>query len=279
MKTSSTFKNMIRDINSDWFETRPRDLAIKEVMNYSTDIKDALNLSFDLNWRKFSWKYLAAELLWYLSWSLESNDIGKYASLWNKISEDWKVNSNYWYITMNRNIDDYWNQYNFVIEKLKEDKDTRQALIRYNADEHVYKWNKDFVCTISNQFFIRDNKLNMTVNMRSNDLFYWFQYDLVWFWLLLQSIRLDLLDIYPDLELWEIHYNIGSLHIYENMYDKIDKILSSEDDIDYNIKLKKSFNEQKEDVKENEDKLREKLENWNYKDYIKDNFYIDISEK
>lgn len=279
MKISDKLKEIMQDINSECNTVSPRALKIYELINYNQTFENAQNLIASFNKRKYSFKYMAAELLWYLSWSLDTDKIWKYAKLWLDIAnEDWTVNSNYWYIVLYRFIADYYNQYNYIIEKLKEDKDSRQALIRYNAHEHVYKGNKDFTCTISNQFFIRDNKLDMIVNMRSNDLFFGFQYDIVWFWLVLQSIRLDLLDTYPNLELWNIYYNAGSMHIYESMMMIAREILTEDDWIDYNIILNKSLLKLKKDIQQNWTKYWYDLEKTkDYKQFIKDKFYIDIN--
>lgn len=281
MKQSQLFQKMIKNINSKGIISMPRSLKIKELLDYKAIIKNPLNLSFDFDDRHFSWKYLAAELLWYFSGSLESKNIWNYAKLWNEVAnKDGTLNSNYGFITLFKETPSWVNQYNFVLTTLLRDKDSRQALIRYNSNEHIYEGNKDMTCTISNQFFIRENKLHMIVNMRSNDAFYGFQYDLVWFGLLLQSLRLDLIKTYPDLKLGEIHYNAGSIHFYESMFDTADK-LDWKKWIDYRIKLKKSFSVLKDKTVKKEKKLREEL--WNipkwgdYKAFIKKNFSIKIS--
>jgi len=65
----------------------------------------------------------------------------------------------------------------------------------------------------------------MVSSMRSNDLIYGFTYDIVRFSLILQSLRLDLLEIYPDLKLGNLYYNANSLHIYSDKYNISRKIL------------------------------------------------------
>lgn len=281
MKTSRVFQKIVKDINSHNHQVSPRGMKIKEMIDYKAIIKNPLNLAFDFDNRKFSWKYLAAEMLRYMSGKLESENIWKYAKLWKDVAnEDGTLNSNYWYIVLFKQMPSWFNQYEFIISMLAWDKDSRQALIRYNSAEHIYIWNKDMTCTISNQFFIRDNKLHMIVNMRSNDAYYGFQYDLVRFGLLLQSLRLDLLKYYPDLKLWEIHHNAGSIHFYELMFETSDK-LQEQKWFDYKIKLKKSFLDIKAKVIKKEIKLREELESipkWgDYKAFINKNFSIKIS--
>ena len=277
MKNSEVFKKIVQDINSVNKEYAPRWQKIHEAINTTAKFSP-ITLAFDYHSRKISWKYIAAELTRYLSWDLKSENIGKYANMWNNISNiKWMVNSNYWYIVFLRYIKWYYNQYNWVIKSLKKDKDSRQAIIRYNDDKHAYEGNQDFVCTLSNQFLIRDNKLHMIFNMRSSDIYRWLQYDLIRFWLLQQSVRLDLLNTYPDLELWDIYYNAGSAHYYERMYDISNKIVNEEWK-EYKIILNKSFDELHRDIF-NAEQYRKKLENTtDYKKYIKDNLFIDIKE-
>ena len=78
------------------------------------------------------------------------------------------VNSNYGW-QMYRN-----NQLDYVINKLKTEKDTRHAAISiYDCKEHRY-YGKDTPCTYAIQFTIYNYVLNMSVLMRSNDLWYGF---------------------------------------------------------------------------------------------------------
>lgn len=278
-KTSNVFQKIVSDINSSNNEYAPRWLKVRELINYKATIENTLNLAFDFEKRKISWKYLAAELLWYLSCDLSAENIWKYASMWKDISDEkWEVNSNYWFIVFLKSYKDYVNQYNFVLTSLKNDRDSRQAVIRYNSEEHIYKWNKDMVCTLSNQFIIRDNKLHLIVNMRSNDMFYWFQYDLVRFWLLLQSLKLDLETTYEWLELWRIYHNVGSAHIYEKMFKTAEDVIDDKNAKDYNIELLKPMSEISDRVRRDEEFMRKDLESCtDYKKFIEDNFFIKIT--
>lgn len=218
----STFPQILSDIMSTWEMISPRWLLCKEKISYHFSIDEPLWLACDFEWREFPWKYLAAEMIWYLSWDLSTFNIRKYAALWWRISDsDNQVNSNYWHIVLHKKLWTWLTQYDTVLESLKLDHETRQALIRYNAHEHAYPWNKDFPCTISNQFFIRNWKLDIVVNMRSNDMFFGFQFDVVWFWLLLQSVAKDIW-----VEPWKIYWHTGSAHIYDKMFEKANAIIA-----------------------------------------------------
>lgn len=231
------FKNIITDIMEKWEIISPRGLPCSEIISYSFKIEDAHVLAADFEWRDFPWRYLAAEMIWYLSWDLTIYQIQHYAKLWWKISDqDNQINSNYWHIVLHKKLWTWKTQYDTVLDSLREDQNTRQALMRYNSHDHAYEWNKDFPCTISNQFFIRWWKLHILVNMRSNDMFMWFQFDVLWFGLLLQSLAKDLF-----VEPWNIYWNAWSAHIYQNMFEKAKTIISNEKWEEYRFYLNESF--------------------------------------
>lgn len=105
------------------------------------------------------------------------------------------------------------------------DKDSRQAILRFSLPEHQWVGNKDQTCTLHGIFMIRDNKLNLTINMRSNDLTLGLVYDLPWFMSLIYRMRAELLSTYPDLEIGSYTHYVHNLHIYDRDEDKILKML------------------------------------------------------
>lgn len=113
----------------------------------------------------------------------------------------------------------------WCVDSLRSDKDTRQAILRFSLPEHFYKGNKDMVCTLSGNFHIRDNKLLFRVQMRSNDLTLGLVYDLPWFISLMQEMVNELKDIYPDLEVGTYTHMVDSLHIYDRDEERILKML------------------------------------------------------
>lgn len=235
---NTTFPQILEDIMSTWDLVSPRWLPCREKISFHFKIDNPYILACDFEWRNFPWKYLAAELIWYLSWDLNTFHISHYAKLWWSISDsDQQVSSNYWHIVLHKKLWTWKTQYDTAKNSLISDRFTRQSLIRYNAHEHAYEGNKDFPCTISNQFFIRNNKLHIIVNMRSNDMFFGFQYDVAWFWLLLQSMALDL-----QIEPGNIYWHTGSAHVYESMFEKANTIIASKwVASSYSLWLKESF--------------------------------------
>ena len=117
----------------------------------------------------------------------------------------------------------------WCVESLKNDKDTRQAILRFSLPEHHWKGNKDFVCTLHGNFVIRNNKLNLSIVMRSNDLMLGLVYDLPWFISLMYKMRDELKDTYPDLEIGHYTHLAHSMHIYERDEEKIKKMIGNKE--------------------------------------------------
>jgi thymidylate synthase len=106
-------------------------------------------------------------------------------------------------------------QYKEAINKLKNDSDTRQAVITIWNPEYDNQPNKrDYPCTILHQFRIRDRKLNMSVYMRSNDVWLGAAYDFFQF-TRVQLAMCSVLGIPPG----TYSHHVGSLHIYEQHYE------------------------------------------------------------
>ena len=123
--------------------------------------------------RDFNLKYAKAEWQWYLS---GNRSVKKLGELYGKVPAIWKhmadahgnVNSNYgWQWERTSQLD-------IVIQMLKDNPETRQAAISIYDGKEISDYTYDTPCTYAVQFTILNNKLNMSVIMRSNDLWYGF---------------------------------------------------------------------------------------------------------
>lgn len=111
-------------------------------------------------------------------------------------------------------------QYAAVIERLRNDPDTRQAVVTiWNPAYDLLPDKRDYPCTILHQFRIRDNKLNMSVYMRSNDVWLGAAYDFFQFTRVQIAIA-SVLGIEPG----TYSHHVGSLHIYEQHYEAATKL-------------------------------------------------------
>ena len=161
----------------------------------------------DRNWKH---EYAEAEWQWYLS---GDNSIAKLGTIYGKIPPIWvrmsnskgKVMSNYGWQWQRENQIDY------VVAKLRKNKETRHAAISiYDCKEHD-KYKKDTPCTYAVQFTILNDKLNMSVYMRSNDLWYGFCNDQYQFSSLQKMIAERL-----NMDIGWYYHHAHNLHLYDD---------------------------------------------------------------
>jgi thymidylate synthase len=117
-------------------------------------------------------------------------------------------------------------QLSYVIFKLLSDSASRQALITISNPQIDVNGYHDLPCTESLQFMIRDNKLDLTVVMRANDLVLgscvdWFNFCTI------QCIMASIL----KLPLGIYRHFANSLHIYKRDLEKVERILSNPEKI------------------------------------------------
>ncbi len=111
---------------------------------------------------------------------------------------------------------------------LMQDKDTRQAILRFSLPSHQWFGNKDQVCTMHGHFRIRDDRLNLTIVMRSNDAVRGLVYDMPWFCSLIFRMRADLLIHYPELKDGTYTHFAHSMHIYERDEHRVKAMLEGD---------------------------------------------------
>lgn len=106
-----------------------------------------------------------------------------------------------------------------IVNKLKYNLDTRQAALNIYSTKYGLMDTKDVPCTLALHFLVRENKLNLTVYMRSNDLFWGFQYDVFMFTALQEIVANEL-----GLELGFYTHCPTSLHVYDYHWDMLGRI-------------------------------------------------------
>lgn len=164
-----------------------------------------------------SLSYALGELVWYLSGDNSVDFIGKFGSLWKRISDDGVTNNSaYGYI-----IERKWgfNQLDLMQKILSDDPDSRRAVININTPHYDVVETNDEPCTVSLQFFLRDGELNMTTVMRSNDIWFGTPYDVIYFTTLQQILAARL-----GVKLGHYTHFAGSLHVYDRNLEDIEKV-------------------------------------------------------
>lgn len=226
---ADTFESILEDLWYDPdFVASPRGQEVREIRDCSMEINDPMKNIYTNIHRSSPLKYIAAELLWYFSGTNNPTYIEKYASLWKHLhNPDGTVNSSYGNLIFTEKNEHRITQYQWVIDSLKKDKDSRQAFMHFNKPQHQFFTNKDQVCTLQALFHIRDNKLFMTLTMRSNDVIYGFMTDYAFFTILQYHVYLALKEYYPDLKLGTYTHISHSMHLYERHYDLVKKMVKN----------------------------------------------------
>jgi len=214
MKTEQILKELKRKYTQKIFTT-VNDQKTVEIMNACFEADSSYLV------RKPDNDYIAREINWYESQSLNVNDIpGKTPAIWKQVASDnGYINSNYGYLL---HSEENFDQYDNVVASLLMDKHSRQALAIYTRPSMHYdstqQGMKDFCCTSTVQYLYRDGKLNAIVTMRSNDAIFGYNNDYAWQQHVLTKLCSDL-----QLDMGDIYWNAGSLHVYERHFDLLSK--------------------------------------------------------
>ena len=217
----------------------PRGKEIKELLGVSFTGKCDKNQLLNFDYRNISdantaeGGYLLAEIFWYMSGNKYVNFIGEYGSIWKNITNfDGSVNSNYGRSVFYKNAGKTkMSRYKRMIKAIKDDPDTRQAIISYTNNKIYDSDTKDFTCTQLQHFFVRNRVLHSIVYIRSSDMIYGLGYDIPWWSIVQQIAFLELKNEGIVDEIGNLTVNIGSAHIYKNHYELGNKLIT-----DYNSK-------------------------------------------
>lgn len=212
------------------YKSAPRGLPIRERVDYMFTVLAPTSepiLTNDTERNKVIQDYTLKEMALYDAGTNRVEDFEKASSFWRRIAnEDGTINSAYGFlIWKNRSCRSLDTQWEWAKQSLINDKDTRQAFVRFSLPDHQWWGNKDFPCTMHGNFLIRENKLHLTIVMRSNDLVLGLVYDLPWFCSLMDKMLEELKPIYPGLTKGHYTHLAHSLHVYERDNEKVEKML------------------------------------------------------
>ena len=159
--------------------------------------------------RKWNLDYAEAEWQWYLSGDPHINTLGK---IYGKVPKIWTKMANKLGL-VNSNYGAQWErreQLDKVIKMLRRDPNTRQAAISIYDGKEMDQYDYDTPCTYAIQFTVVDNRLNMCVTMRSNDLWYGFCNDQYCFSQLQKLVADE-----TDYDIGSYYHFAHNLHLYE----------------------------------------------------------------
>ena len=182
-------------------------------------------------------EYIQRELEWYLSESLNVNDIpGKTPKIWEQVSDkDGFINSNYGWTTFSK---ENYNQFDKVLEELsKNNKYSRQGVIIFIRptmhEDSKRNGMHDFICTYCYNFKIeRDidgiDKLYMMVNMRSNDCVFGYLNDKGFADYVFNRMLNELQKTYPELQKGVMFWKADNFHVYPRHFKYLEETIEEE---------------------------------------------------
>ncbi len=164
----------------------------------------------DTRWRKWKQSYAEKEWIWYMSGNPSAKKIAESAKIWLEcMDKNGYVNSNYGY---------QWqrgDQLDYVIKELNLNPKSRRAYITILDCKDRYNFERDTPCTLGIRFYIVDGNLNMSVFMRSNDLWYGFCNDQYCFSRLQSLVAMRL-----KIPIGTYFHFADDLHIYNKFLNK-----------------------------------------------------------
>ena len=199
----------------------PRGDGTLEIPTSIVEISDPTKSFITLKERKHPYTFMIMELVWMLSG--DTNPwITQYLKRWSDFIDDIHGESRLMgaYGPRIRSVFGI-DQLRYVVDKLTKDQNSRQAFITISNPAVDHLGYRDTPCTTGFQFFIRDNELEMTATMRSNDLLLgactdWFNFCSI------QGLLASILGV----ELGAYRHVANSLHVYKRDIEKVERILA-----------------------------------------------------
>lgn len=220
----TAFFDTLTDVYENYqFLNAPRGYRSREKLNYRFTLIHPRERICYLPIRKTNIIFNFAEVFWYLSSSNKLDFIAYYAQGIRKYSIDGCTLTGTAYGPKIFNFGpSSVNQWDKVVRLLMhEDRDSKRAYIQiFDACEKVSLENIDVTCTLGLHFLIREEKLYLCAFMRANDVFKGMVSDVFSF-----TFLQELMATQMGIGLGEYYHNVGSIHLYENDYQKAAQIL------------------------------------------------------
>lgn len=211
-------------VNNPQYVSAPRGMKIKEIINVNAILTNPLNNIVTLNARKMNHAFSIVEKFEYLSGQGNPNRLAFYNKNLSPFFNKYGMQDGAYPERLH-----YWLRY--IYNLLKIDPDSRQGVATIYGPQDRHE-TKDIPCTCIQHYMIRENKLNLTVYMRSNDLLWGFPYDVSAFCFLQQAMAAML-----NINVGVYTHIVGSMHSYNEKEKELTTILK--DSSRKNIKNRK----------------------------------------
>lgn len=182
-------------------DVSPRNMAVKELAHHTVEV-DMLHPVLRCPARKLNYRFMAAEALWILEGSDKLEELTRYNPNMAAFSDDGVTLSGAYGPRIVPQV-------TYVVAKLREDRDTRQAALTIWEPNPAPS--KDIPCTVAMDFKIREDRLNLHVFMRSSDIWLGLPYDVFSF----SCVAYLVCSILGGVEPGTLYLTAASSHLYE----------------------------------------------------------------
>ena len=216
------YYSVLKDVYVNGDSVTVRGLEMHEKIPYYFEIANPRDRLLNIDCRKNTRKYTFGELMWYLSGRDDVAFISKYSKVWGRLSDD-GIHSNSAYgkyifkpmpnigfgseytgsndPNYNSNLS-FKTQWDYVKEILQKDPSSRQAVIHIKPVQ------------------MYDNKLDLVVGMRSNDIIYGTTYDIFMFTFMQELMAAEL-----GIDVGTYKHFASNMHVYMKDKEIVEKIL------------------------------------------------------
>jgi thymidylate synthase len=202
VRAQNAFEELYRMINN----APESENGTKRFLNVGFYINEPMLREIYTPWRNWSAQYAEEEWRWYAKGDRSAKEIGQHAKRWLEIMDsEGNVNSNYGYI--------WRQQLPYILKELRTNPKSRKASIQLFNSDTIFT--KDTICTYGINFKIIGGQLDMSVVMRSNDLWFGFCNDQYCFSMLQEFIAINL-----KVPVGKYYHFAQDLHLYPKQYDR-----------------------------------------------------------
>lgn len=228
-----TYKNVDQALPALSFEIKHRGAVVgsrqgdetREILHETVVLTEPYQREITIPHRKASLPAQIAETMWVLAGRDDIDWLSHYLPRAAEFSDDGKV----WRGAYGPRLRNYGlrglDQIDYVTGLLREDINTRRAVINiYDAGLDAVE-SKDIPCNDFLHFIARDGVLDLAVYVRSNDL--------IWGWSGINqfewSVLQEIVATHVGLGIGKLVFHIGSLHVYERHFAKMEKLAAMDD--------------------------------------------------
>ena len=194
------YKYLLMELVNNGYNIKVKDRLTKEILGMHLILNDPLKNIILSPTRHINLRFAVAEWLWIMKGRNDVEYLAQYVHKMWMFSDDGSILSGAYGPKI-------MEQMEYVTNTLGRDNNSRQAVM--TIWERNPPPSKDIPCTIALQFIIRDDKLNMFVNMRSSDAWLGIPYDIFSF-TMIQNYLAYMLHV----DLGKFHMFLGSSHLY-----------------------------------------------------------------